>query len=67
MFQIVKKLRQLAKENAEDIPKVSLAEEGVESGTETDTSGGKGIPLQADRVVRFSPCFGCTIKKYGKI
>lgn len=45
------KLRQLARENAEDLPKVSLVDEGVESGTETDTSGAKGIPLNSDRAV----------------
>ncbi|VDK59748.1 unnamed protein product [Cylicostephanus goldi] len=51
VIEIVNKLRQLARENAEDLPKVSLVDEGVESGTETDTSGAKGIPLNSDRAV----------------
>ncbi|CAJ0591641.1 unnamed protein product [Cylicocyclus nassatus] len=51
MIETVNKLRQLARENAEDLPKVSLAGEGVESGIETDTSGAKGIPLNSDRAV----------------
>uniref|UniRef100_A0A1I7WMZ4 M protein repeat protein n=1 Tax=Heterorhabditis bacteriophora TaxID=37862 RepID=A0A1I7WMZ4_HETBA len=53
---IVNKLRQLAKENAEDLPKVSLSDEGVESGTETDGGGGKAIPLNSDRVM-LAPSF----------
>ncbi|XGW12128.1 hypothetical protein V3C99_013087 [Haemonchus contortus] len=56
VVEIVNKLRQLARENAEDLPKVSLADEGVESGTETDTSGTKAIPLNSDRAV-LAPSF----------
>ncbi|RCN30659.1 hypothetical protein ANCCAN_23568 [Ancylostoma caninum] len=56
VIEIVNKLRQLARENAEDLPKVSLVDEGVESGTETDTSGAKGIPLNSDRAV-LAPSF----------
>ncbi|PIO58088.1 hypothetical protein TELCIR_20482 [Teladorsagia circumcincta] len=49
VIEIVNKLRQLARENAEDLPKVSLADDGVESGTEADGSGTKAIPLNSDR------------------
>lgn len=57
ILQIVNKLRQLARDNAEDLPKVSLVDEGVESGTETDTSGTKSIPLNSDRAVSCYVCF----------
>ncbi|KAJ1366175.1 Protein bicaudal D [Parelaphostrongylus tenuis] len=56
VVEIVNKLRQLARENAEDLPKVSLIDEGVESGTETDNSGAKAIPLNSDRAV-LAPSF----------
>ncbi|WKX93101.1 hypothetical protein Q1695_010825 [Nippostrongylus brasiliensis] len=56
VIEIVNKLRQLARENAEDLPKVSLVDEGVESGTETDTSSSKAIPLNSDRAV-LAPSF----------
>ncbi|KAE9416838.1 hypothetical protein Angca_006556 [Angiostrongylus cantonensis] len=56
VIEIVNKLRQLARENAEDLPKVSLIDEGVESGTETDNSGAKAIPLNSDRAV-LAPSF----------
>ncbi|KAK6047330.1 hypothetical protein COOONC_15165, partial [Cooperia oncophora] len=49
VIEIVNKLRQLARENAEDLPKVSLADEGVESGADMDASGTKAIPLNSDR------------------
>jgi len=48
----VKKLRQLAKDNAADLPKVSLLDEGLESGTETDGANARAIPLSSHRVVR---------------
>ncbi|KAK5968051.1 Protein bicaudal D [Trichostrongylus colubriformis] len=41
---------------AQDLPKVSLADEGVESGTEMDASGTKAIPLNSDRAV-LAPSF----------
>lgn len=56
VVEIVNKLRQLARENAEDLPKISLIDEGVESGTETDNSGAKAIPLNSDRAV-LAPSF----------
>ncbi|CAB3409079.1 unnamed protein product [Caenorhabditis bovis] len=51
VLDIVKKLRQLARENAEDVPRVSLADEGMESGTETDANASRPIPLNSDRLV----------------
>lgn len=60
--EIVKKLRQLARDNAEDVPRVSLAEEGVESGTETDINASKSIPLNSDRLV-IAPSFAKEIEK----
>lgn len=48
----MKKLRQLAKDNAADLPKVSLLDEGLESGTETDGANARAIPLSSHRVVR---------------
>lgn len=59
---IVKKLRQLARENAEDVPRVSLADEGVESGTETDVNASRSIPLNSDRLV-IAPSFAKEIEK----
>ncbi|CAD6195119.1 unnamed protein product [Caenorhabditis auriculariae] len=56
VIEIVKKLRQLARENAEDVPRVSLADEGVESGTETDANASRPIPLNSDRLV-IAPSF----------
>ncbi|KAK6052022.1 hypothetical protein COOONC_10473 [Cooperia oncophora] len=56
VIEIVNKLRQLARENAEDLPKVSLADEGVESGADMDASGTKAIPLNSDRAV-LAPSF----------
>lgn len=60
--EIVKKLRQLARDNAEDVPRVSLAEEGVESGTETDVNASRSIPLNSDRLV-IAPSFAKEIEK----
>ncbi|KJH41625.1 hypothetical protein DICVIV_12406 [Dictyocaulus viviparus] len=51
VIEIVNTLRQLARENAEDLPKISLVDEGVESGTETDNSSAKAIPLNSDRAI----------------
>ncbi|PAV69975.1 hypothetical protein WR25_10921 [Diploscapter pachys] len=51
VIEIVKKLRQLAKDNAADLPKVSLLDEGLESGTETDGANARAIPLSSHRVV----------------
>ncbi|CAI5449177.1 unnamed protein product [Caenorhabditis angaria] len=56
VLDIVKKLRQLARENAEDVPRVSLADEGMESGTETDVNASRPIPLNSDRLV-IAPSF----------
>ncbi|CAL2040097.1 CBN-BICD-1 protein [Caenorhabditis brenneri] len=60
--EIVKKLRQLALENAEDVPRVSLAEEGMESGTETDVNASRRIPLNSDRLV-VAPSFVKELEK----
>ncbi|UMM27965.1 hypothetical protein L5515_011018 [Caenorhabditis briggsae] len=60
--EVVKKLRQLARDNAEDVPRVSLAEEGVESGTETDVNASRSIPLNSDRLV-IAPSFAKEIEK----
>ncbi|CAI2352233.1 unnamed protein product [Caenorhabditis sp. 36 PRJEB53466] len=60
--EIVNKLRVLARENAEDVPRVSLAEEGVESGTETDVNASRSIPLNSDRLV-IAPSFGKEIER----
>ncbi|KJH39886.1 hypothetical protein DICVIV_14213, partial [Dictyocaulus viviparus] len=51
LIEIVNTLRQLARENAEDLPKISLVDEGVESGPETDNSSAKAIPLNSDRAI----------------
>ncbi|CDK13419.1 Protein bicaudal D homolog [Caenorhabditis elegans] len=60
--EIVKKLRLLARANAEDVPRVSLADEGVESGTETDVNASRSIPLNSDRLV-IAPSFAKEIEK----
>lgn len=58
----MKKLRLLARANAEDVPRVSLADEGVESGTETDVNASRSIPLNSDRLV-IAPSFAKEIEK----
>lgn len=61
--EIVKKLRQLARDNAEDVPRVSLQDEGFpESGTETDVNASRSIPLNSDRLV-IAPSFAKDIEK----
>ncbi|CAI4228486.1 unnamed protein product [Auanema sp. JU1783] len=55
VMEVVHKLRQLAKDNAEDTPRLSLADEGVECGSEAET-GTRAIPFQADRVM-LAPSF----------
>lgn len=56
VVDLMKRLRQLAKDNAEQMPHVSLADEGLESGTETDTGGRTSIPFNAARSV-LNPSF----------
>ncbi|CAJ0557976.1 unnamed protein product, partial [Mesorhabditis spiculigera] len=52
VVDVVKRLRTLAKENAEEQPHVSLADEGLESGTETESGGARAsIPFNAARSV----------------